>query len=165
MHTLRKLTPVLAIAAASLLFVGVSAALEGEDPPSPEGSTTTTLVDGCTTADAAPCEPNATTEVDEPDSSDLADDETPDSEPSDEADEPDAGERPDNHGAAVSEAAHTCPPGPEHGACVREVARSDAGKPHADETEDQTDETQGESAPPSVKPDRGKGGQGKGRGR
>ena len=72
----------------------------------------------------------------------------------------------DNHGAAVSEAAHTCPPGPEHGACVREVAQSDAGKPHADETEeDETPETQGESAPPAAKPGGGKGGQGKGRGR
>lgn len=33
----------------------------------------------------------------------------------------------ENHGAAVSLAAHECPPNAEHGACVREVARANHG--------------------------------------
>ena len=39
-----------------------------------------------------------------------------------------AGEHPENHGKYVSEAAQSCPPGPEHGACVSAVAHSDQGK-------------------------------------
>lgn len=33
-----------------------------------------------------------------------------------------------NHGEAVRQAAHECPKGPGHGACVSAVAKSDAGK-------------------------------------
>jgi hypothetical protein len=38
---------------------------------------------------------------------------------------------PDNHGLAVSTAAHECPEGPEHGPCVSAVARDhdDDGTP------------------------------------
>ena len=52
----------------------------------------------------------------------------------DEADEPEDGDggrepgtHPDNHGAAVSQAAHDTPPGPGHGKAVSEVARSNHG--------------------------------------
>jgi hypothetical protein len=47
----------------------------------------------------------------------------------------------ENHGAVVSEAAHTCEPGPGHGECVSEVARENHG--HADdETEVEEPETE-----------------------
>ena len=42
----------------------------------------------------------------------------------------------ENHGAVVSEAAHTCPTGPGHGECVSEVARENPGQADdADDTE------------------------------
>ena len=40
-----------------------------------------------------------------------------------------AGEHPENHGKYVSQAAHDCPTGSDHGPCVSAVAKSDAGKP------------------------------------
>lgn len=51
-----------------------------------------------------------------------------------------------NHGEAVSTAAREdCEPGPGHGACVSEVAKSDAGKHASDEGEDD-DEDRPEAA-------------------
>jgi hypothetical protein len=71
-------------------------------------------------------------EVDEPDT-EAPEVEQP--EVDDESDTPtteaDNTEHPDNHGAAVSQAAHDCPAGSGHGECVSAVAHSDAGK-HVD---------------------------------
>jgi len=90
---------------ASLLLVGVAAAVEAQDPP----------------ADAEIVEETTTTEDD-----DATDDaaEAPEVEDDDEG----GGPHPENHGKHVSEAAAKCPPGSEHGPCVSAVARSNVGK-------------------------------------
>lgn len=169
----------LALGAATLVFVGVAAAVEGGDGTPPDDSTTTVSVDATVSTDTCATEPAPSEaagavdegcEVTDTTVAGGGDDETvePDGEGADEnnggaeegvAPEPSDGqERPANHGAAVSEAARTCPPGPEHGACVSAVARSDAGKPNTDDS----DET--ETGAPSAKPKGGKGGANRGRG-
>ncbi len=66
------------------------------------------------------------------DEADEVDDEATESDESDESDEAD--EPKDNHGAYVSAVAHDHTlTGREHGKAVSEVARSDAGKPNADD--------------------------------
>jgi hypothetical protein len=178
----RTLIPVLALGAASLAFIGVSAALEDEGSPPPDDSTTIPAPD-CTTTDTEldglePCESTDSTDV--VDDEGVVDDEVEVDADADadevegDGTETDGDEGWANHGAAVSDAAHNCPPGPEHGACVSEVARSDAGKPaHAqkdaevDEGEEtdvvKTEDEVGPAAP--AKDHEGKGAQGKGRGR
>ena len=145
----RTLIPVLAVGAVSLAFVGVSAALEDEGSPAPDDPITIPAPD-CTTTGTEldglePCE--STDVVDDDvvvDEGDVDTDEGAGEEVDGDRPEADDEEVWANHGAAVSDAAHNCPPGPEHGACVSEVARSDAGKPaHAqkDAEADEGDET------------------------
>jgi hypothetical protein len=178
-HTLKKLVlPVLALAAVIVAFVGVSAALERDDSSTPTESTTipeadctgsSTSTDGSAdaTSDDVACEDTSTddTTTDDTTTDDTTTDDTlpEDDGPEDEgdADAPESGGRPENHGAAVSEAAHTCPPGPEHGPCVSEVARNKAGEP--DDGEDDGDELS-DSDDTAVSPGPEKGGRGKGRG-
>jgi len=68
-----------------------------------------------------------------------------DSSSSSESDAPDAhdagapGEHPDNHGADVSAAAHSCPK-EGHGDCVKAVARDNAGQ-GSDQSDDESDES------------------------
>jgi hypothetical protein len=188
-HRSRQLLTVVVAVAATLGFVGVSAALEGDDPtlgepdvtcpevPTDgltddgavdEGTTDTTTDEGATdTTDEGTTDDDGTTDgtddgtatddtTDDSTTDDDADDDaTDDCEPSatddgttddgatddgatddgttDDGTTDDGAEAPeegpvDNHGAAVSQAAHECPPGPEHGPCVREVARDNAGQ-------------------------------------
>ncbi|MGV3758494.1 MAG: hypothetical protein ACO1PW_02995, partial [Actinomycetota bacterium] len=88
----------------------------------------------------------------------------------------DEGERPQNHGWYVSEATKTCPEsGRERGECISEVAKSDLGKPHADDEAEGADgddeptvDATAEAGPAekpakAAKPSKGNGG-GKGRG-
>jgi hypothetical protein len=156
-HPSRRLATTLVAIAATLGFVGVSAAVEGEDPSLGEPELTCPDVsegtnDGGGAADEGVPTDDATDATDEGTDSATdggddceepisdtdgatdvgADDGTPDDGETD-GDVTDDGAAPesadvDNHGAAVSAAAHECPPGPEHGPCVREVAHSDAGK-------------------------------------
>ena len=163
-HRTRRLVTSLVAIAATLGFVGVSAALEGEDPtlgepevvtcPDPSGDAVddSAATDGTSdTPDEGTVTDEASDEaaVDEPTGTDDETTDTPDActppevddtddvtEAVDEVADEDGAEEPsaqssevDNHGAAVSQAAHDCPPGPEHGPCVRDVAHSDAGKP------------------------------------
>jgi hypothetical protein len=163
MRSLRAFLPVLVLGAASLAFVGVSAALEDDGPPVTD-EPTTLPVDDCTTE---------TTLGEQDEVADGTEAEGDDVEGDDETevpDEPASGDEPANHGAAVSEVAHTCPPGPEHGPCVREVARSDAGKPgHGDDEDTDDDEVSDETTAPGSSASRGggngKGNNGKGHGR
>jgi len=177
----RRLLTICVALAATLGFVGVSAALEGEDPtlgdpevtcPDPsDGATDDRTTDGTDDADDAgvtdestddeaavdestdeaavtdegtdaadavePCEEpvtdtDGTTDEGATDDGDATDDLTDDGGTADDSEAP-ADDSLANHGAAVSQAAHECPPGPEHGPCVRKVARSDAGKRPKDE--------------------------------
>ena len=161
----RKLLPVLAIGIATLSFAGVSAAMEadpapqappvdqalpdedeqcpdgtpeGDEDATDEGAEATDAVEGASTGEDDDCD-EAEVEADDDDPAKDEVDEGP-------ADVPvvTSDLHPDNHGATVSEAAHTCPTGPAHGACVSEVARSDAGKNHqesdgADDADDADD--------------------------
>ena len=183
----RILTAAVALAA-TLSFVGVSAALEGEDPTlgeeevtcPDEGTTDAGATDDGATDEGVPeadeCE--APEGDDDATDEDATDEDATDEDATDEdatdgtTDEPvvedDATDgtedevldesvvdEPKNHGAAVSQAAHECPKGPEHGACVREVAQSDVGK--------KTDGADDEVAPEGG-PGQGKG-QAKGKGK
>jgi hypothetical protein len=110
--------------AASLTFSGAALAFADEvmpaDPTVEEevvDTTTTTALEATTTTAVAP---TTTTTV-------AAGDE----------DEGEAGEHPDNHGAAVSQAAHDTPPGPGHGKAVSEVARDNHGHTKAPHTADE----------------------------
>jgi hypothetical protein len=111
----------LAILIVAFLFTGgVALAYTASDPKPSTGSETTKA---------------HSDETDESESDDTESDDTESEAP--DTDAPDgessSGEHADNHGAAVSQAAHDCPPGPGHGACVSAVAHSDAGKkPHKD---------------------------------
>jgi hypothetical protein len=174
--TSRRLVTTVVAVAATLGFVGVSAAFEGDDPslgepevtcPAPSDQTadggatdavsddgtvaddgavtdegTDATADGGTTAtdaatdagtdDAAAgdeCEAPAATDTDG--TTDAVTDDATDGTPEEDAADGDTvadDVAVENHGAAVSQAAHECPPGPEHGPCVREVAQSDVGK-------------------------------------
>jgi hypothetical protein len=121
---------------ASVTWMGVSAALESDDPVLTDP--VVAPADEATDDDAAEDEATEDEVVDqvvEP----AADD--PAEEPAVETEDA-AVEHPENHGASVSEAAReTCPTGPEHGPCVAEEARSDSGKPGAGVTgtEDDSD--------------------------
>jgi hypothetical protein len=107
--------------------VAADDAAEGDGTEADDGTTDATEGDDCDDAGVA---------VDDEDE-DLTDVEVDDEVG---VDEPEVTTtHPDNHGAAVSEAAHTCPTGPEHGACVSAVAQSDAGKDHGGT--DESDET------------------------
>lgn len=72
----------------------------------------------------------SSTETDSQDSTstDSADStDTTESTDSTDASDSSTGEHPDNHGADVSSAAHTCPTGPGHGECVSAVAHDHGG--------------------------------------
>lgn len=169
----RRLVTTVVAVAATLGFVGVSAAFESEDPslgepevscPAPsdqtadDGGATDAVSDDGTvtdptveatddgTDDATPgddCEAPAATDTDG--STDAVTDDATDGSPEENAAEGDTSADDaavDNHGAAVSQAAHDCPPGPEHGPCVREVAHSDIGKgPKGDDESTAEDES------------------------
>jgi hypothetical protein len=92
-----------------LLAVGIAVAVEGgkSDVPPPK-------------ADAALNHDS--------DSSESSESESTESSSESSASDASAGEHPENHGLFVSEAAHNCPEGPEHGPCVAAVAKSDQGK-------------------------------------
>jgi hypothetical protein len=106
---------------ASLTWVGVSAATEDDDPVLSDNVEVVTE----TTETTQPTATSDTTDTTEaPETTVATEDGTDDLE----ADDAPPAEHPENHGKHVSEAAHTCPPGPGHGACVREVAQSDVGK-------------------------------------
>ena len=166
MRLFRKLLPILTTGVVTLSIVGAAAALEGGSPPSEEPATVVAPTDevlecpDVTVPEGADADAVEGTESDPTEAVDSVegDEDGRADEGCDEADDPQgedtnvdesdpvvepsttpdsAAVHPDNHGAAVSEAAHTCPPGPEHGACVREVAQSDAGKDHG--TTDQVD--------------------------
>ncbi len=82
-------------------------------------------------------------ESEETDEEDEADDGTDDADDAGEevADETDGDDEFRNHGEAVSKAAREdCEPGPGHGACVSEVARSNAGKHGSEEGDDEVDD-------------------------
>ena len=87
----------------------------------------TVVPDGCENPDAG---------TDGTDGTEVEELEATDDEDEDDAEDADVedGERPQNHGWYVSEATKTCPEsGRERGQCISEVAKSDLGKPHADD--------------------------------
>jgi len=101
----------------------------------------TVVPDGCEDPDAG-TDGTDGTEVEELEATDDEDEDEDDAED----DAVEDGERPQNHGWYVSEATKTCPEsGRERGQCISEVAKSDLGKPHADddvaEPEDGADAT------------------------
>jgi hypothetical protein len=110
--------------AASVMFGGAALAFADDampaDPTVLEEPTTTTAVEETTTTSAGDTEPTTTTTAVESPTTTVAGD--------------GATAHPDNHGKAVSEAAHATPPGPGHGKAVSEVARSKAGKDTAEKT-------------------------------
>ena len=154
MSRLRTIAPILVIGAASLTFIGVSAALEGDDPVLEQEETTTTTTgcaddevitdDGVTDDCDDQGEDTDGTDGDDPDDGDDGDD---DGVEPDNTEAPPA-THPDNHGAAVSQAAHECPAGPEHGACVREVARDKGDDAPSGEGEDAPVEDETRTAAP-----------------
>jgi hypothetical protein len=99
--------------AASLAFGGAALAWADEtapaDPTLDPGTTTTAVAPSTTTTVA----PSDGTEVEAPEA--------------DEADEAGDHEHPDNHGKAVSEAAHNTPAGPGHGQAVSAEAHAHHG--------------------------------------
>ena len=109
------------VAAGVLALGGIAAAGEGgEDPELDE--VVCEVPDECESEDGADGEGTDGTE------------ELKSEDDEDELEEAGSGEHPDNHGSAVSAAAHECHDAVEagdvenHGECVREVAKSDAGK-------------------------------------
>lgn len=139
--------PVLVLGAASLAFAGVCTALvvgyskgtveaptsaspvvvsrpSASDPDCGPTDTVRGGFDATEAQSADPCEVGR--EVEEDDGTDIPDETTP--------------------GAAVSEAARACPPGPEHGSCVSAVAHSHAGKPDPSATDEVVDAARDDSA-------------------
>jgi hypothetical protein len=97
------------------------------DPEEPVSGDTTS----CDTGETSTTTTTSTTEPDE-DGAEELDEETPVTELDEVVESEDDEFR--NHGEAVSKAAREdCEPGPGHGACVSEVARSDAGKKGAED--------------------------------
>ena len=139
-HTRRKLLILAAAVLAPLSMVGVSAAVES-DPPADEapvaedthGAAVSAAAQACPTGpEHGPCVrevAKSNTGKDEADKTDEAGEpELDDEVDADDGDGEDAGPPENTHGFAVSTAAKECPEGPEHGPCVREVARDNAGK-------------------------------------
>lgn len=121
MRHVRAFMPILVLGAVSLAFVGVCAALvAGYTGPTLGGSATdpAVAVPRRNVVWAPNCSPTDTT-VAEIDGTPCEDDT-----------EVESGPEETTPGAAVSDAARTCPPGPEHGDCVSAVARSAAGEPN-----------------------------------
>ncbi len=159
---------------ASVCLVGVALANEAEGPDLVDqvdvvaGScetTTTTLADESTEVTTeAPDIEDSEDDCEEPDAGEVEglDEEADDVEP--DALEADVveGEHPLNHGFYVTEATRTCPEsGRERGQCISEVAKSDLGKPGAEDTtvtDEATPHATVEEAPaPSSKPTTGHG--------
>jgi len=159
--TRRCITALLALAG-TVGLVGVSGALEGEDPvleevdcvEVPTDPSCDVPVDDTTPDDTTTTVPDDTTTTTPDDG--TVDDGTVDDGALDDVVTPETGPV-DNHGAAVSTAAHECPAGPEHGPCVREVAKSDAGKATEtgdeldDEVEDEVEASAAKGGPPEGK--------------
>ena len=136
MRRLRTLVPLVVLGAVSLTFVGVCAALvAGYSGPTLEEPATARAVvvprhrvvwaPDCSTTDTAMSEIDPT--------------DAPGADPCEDGTEVESDPDETTPGAAVSKAAHTCPPGPQHGDCVRAVAHRDAGTPNhraADEVVD-----------------------------
>lgn len=100
--------------------------------------------DDCTDGEADGDETTDGTEVTDDEVTDDGEEPVVD-EDAEEGTEAEVAEHPENHGKYVSEAAReTCPAGPGHGQCVREVAQSDAGKPGAEDDGDAVDGTEGD---------------------
>ncbi|MGK2948672.1 MAG: hypothetical protein ACSLFP_08870 [Acidimicrobiales bacterium] len=159
MHLRRKLLVLLAAVLAPLTLVGVSAAMEG-DPPADEAPVVEDDHGAAVSAAAQEC-PEGTEHgpcVSAVASSKAGDDEDDDADELDEVeldgvelDDEGAGPPEDTHGFAVSTAAKECPEGPEHGACVSEVAKSNAGQ-------DDEDDEGGPRGRPDQPGERGNGG-------
>lgn len=121
--------------AASVMFGGAALAFADDampaDPSIVEETTTTTAgdADPTTTSVTDATEATTTTTVLEPTTTTVAggEEET-------DGDGDGAKVHPDNHGKAVSEAAHATPPGPGHGKAVSEVARSNHGHTKGENT-------------------------------
>lgn len=122
MSTGMKKPVAIAVLVVAFLFTGgVALAYTASDPTPSTGSETTK-----SHSDDADDSESASDEIETDDESEAPESDAP-------GDESASSEHPDNHGGAVSQAAHDCPPGPEHGPCVSAVAHSDAGKkPHKD---------------------------------
>jgi hypothetical protein len=162
----RKLLVLAVAVLAPLTAVGASAAMEG-DPPAeappveeaPHGAAVSAAAQDCPTGpEHGPCVAAvATAGPDEDDEAEAPEDEDVAEEGDDAAGPPEG-----THGAAVSAAAHECPPGPEHGPCVAAVASSKAKAKAGDDAETGDDDADGEGGgrPEGV----GEQGQGRGRG-
>jgi cytoskeletal protein RodZ len=110
-----------------LLGLGIAAALEVDGGTTP--ATTTSNESSASTASESSSESSSDAEsTSSADTHSSDDDASTQSDSTDATESDEAGEHPDNHGKYVSQAAHACPPGPGHGACVSAVAHSDAGK-------------------------------------
>jgi hypothetical protein len=139
-----------AAVAATLTFGGAALAFADDampaDPTVDPGATTTTVAGGdqATTTTTAVEVPETTTTIA---GGDQGDDVEPPEAP--EGPEDDQGEdsgatheHPDNHGKAVSEAAHNTPPGPGHGKAVSQVAHQNHGQSKGDEGDSGSDSSE-----------------------
>lgn len=127
------------IIATGLALVTAGAAAAGAIG-SPPDTTEDEVVEELTDVEAPEDEVVDVVVVDEDEAIDEADEAEDADEASEESDE--LGEPKDNHGAYVSAVAKDDSlTGREHGEAVSEVARSDAGKPHADDEAEAPEDT------------------------
>ena len=110
------------IFATLLLGIGIAVAVEGDGGSTPPASDSVSSSHSSADDESSESDDTETEAADESTASDTdsaAHDSTTHT----------AGEHPENHGKYVSQAAHDCPTGSEHGPCVSAVAKSDVGKP------------------------------------
>jgi cytoskeletal protein RodZ len=123
------------IVATLLLGIGIAVAIESGPKEGPttgsEAVQSSSVADESTETDEQETTESADSESEDVAKSKDANDETDSQDETDSTDTTEsdaAGEHPENHGKYVSQAAHECPKGPEHGACVSAVAHSEQGK-------------------------------------
>ena len=102
-----------------LLGAGIAVAVEAGPQQSPSDSSSS--IESSSTSDSSSSDAPKANDDNESESDDSESDNS-------ESDNSTSSEHPDNHGKAVSEAAHSCAKGKGHGKCVAAVAKSDAGK-------------------------------------
>jgi cytoskeletal protein RodZ len=122
---MKKPVAIAIITVTLLLSGGVALAFTGSEAPTSTDSTETSSSDAASTDDESSDDESTESESDDTESSDAEDAEDADGTSA-------SSDHPDNHGAAVSQAAHDCPPGPGHGACVSAVAHDHGDASNAD---------------------------------
>ncbi len=123
MGVMRKHVVAAVLTSGVLSVGGVAFAFDTAGPTTTaESSDSSTVVSDGSTVSEAPEAPDTESSDESEATNDERTDNTLSDDESSDDDSSEEGTHPDNHGAAVSEAAHSCPPGPEHGKCVSAVA-------------------------------------------